>query len=509
MNSSATATILPQPFLPHQQNPNQNLTTTPQISIQTNNSKSTVNPTVQWTSSISRHCRSGRIAEAALEFTRMTLHGTNPNHITFITLLSGCADFPSQCLFLGAMIHGLVCKLGLDRNNVMVGTALLDMYAKFGRMDLATVVFDAMRVKSSFTWNAMIDGYMRRGDIESAVRMFDEMPVRDAISWTALLNGFVKRGYFEEALECFREMQISGVEPDYVTIISVLNACANVGTLGIGLWIHRYVLKQDFKDNVKVCNTLIDLYSRCGCIEFARQVFQRMHKRTLVSWNSIIVGFAVNGFVGEALEYFNSMQKEGFKPDGVSFTGALTACSHAGLIEDGLRYFDIMKKIYRVSPRIEHYGCIVDLYSRAGRLEDALNVVENMPMKPNEVVLGSLLAACRTKGDIILAERLMKYLVDLDPGVDSNYVLLANMYAAVGKWDGAGKIRRTMKGRGIQKKPGLSSIEIGSGIHEFMAGDRSHIESEHIYSMLELLSFDLKLCGYVPETVAGELYEND
>ncbi|KAK9175460.1 hypothetical protein WN944_027467 [Citrus x changshan-huyou] len=294
MNSPAIATILRQPFLPDQQNPNQNLKKRPQISIQTNNSKSTIDTTVQWTSSISRHCRSGCILEAALEFTRMRLY----------------------------------------------------------------------------------------------VKMLDEMPVRDAISWTALLNGFVKRGYFEEALECFREMQISGVEPDYVTIISVLNACANVGTLGIGLWIHRYVLKQDFKDNVKVCNTLIDLYSRCGCIEFARQVFQRMHKRTLVSWNSIIVGFAVNGFVGEALEYFNSMQKEGFKPDGVSFTGALTACSHAGLIENGLRYFDIMKKIYRVSPRIEHYGCIVDLYSRAGRLEDALNVVENMPMKPNEVVLG-------------------------------------------------------------------------------------------------------------------------
>ncbi|GAY62776.1 hypothetical protein CUMW_220470 [Citrus unshiu] len=194
-------------------------------------------------------------------------------------------------------------------------------------------------------------------------------------------------------------MQISGVEPDYLTIISVLNVCANVRTLGIGLWMHRYVPKQDFKDNVRVCNTLMDVYSRFGCIEFARQVFQRMHKRTLVSWNSIIVGFAVNGFVGEALEYFNLMQKGVFKTDEVSFTGALTACSHAGLIEDGLQYFDIMKKIYRVSPQIEHHE----------RLEDALNVVENMPMEPNEVVL-----ACRTEGDVVLAERLMKYLVDLE-----------------------------------------------------------------------------------------------
>ncbi|TXG73541.1 hypothetical protein EZV62_002120 [Acer yangbiense] len=262
------------------------------------------------------------------------------------------------------------------------------------------------------------------------------MPERDAISWTVMINGFVKKGRFDEALEWFREMQISGVEPDYVVIISVLAACANVGMLGLGLWIHQFVLKQDFSDNVRV------------------------------SWNSIIVGFAISGFVEEALEYFKLMQNEGFKPDGISFIGALTACSHAGLIDDGLRYFDVMKRVYRISPRIEYYGCIVDLYSRAGRLEEALNVVETMSVKPNKVVLGSLLAACRTKGNVSLAERIMKYLVELDPDGDFNYVILANMYAAVGRWDGAGKIRRRMKGLGIQKKPGISSVEIDTGALE-------------------------------------------
>ncbi|KAH9699502.1 pentatricopeptide repeat-containing protein [Citrus sinensis] len=182
----------------------------------------------------------------------------------------------------------------------------------------------------------MIDGYMGHGNIESAVKMLDEMPVRDAISGLLCLMGLLREIILRKHWSIFE-------------------------TLGIGLWMHRYVPKQDFKDNVRVCNTLMDVYSRFGCIEFARQVFQRMHKRTLVSWNSIIVGFAVNGFVGEALEYFNLMQKGVFKTDEVSFTGALTACSHAGLIEDGLQYFDIMKKIYRVSPQIEHHGCIVDL----------------------------------------------------------------------------------------------------------------------------------------------------
>lgn len=439
----------------------------------------------------------------------MKLSGVNPNHITFVTLISSCADFPSESSSFGSMIHGLVCKLGLDKNNVKVGTALVEMYAKFGRMDLAKAVFDAVKMKNSFSWNTMINGYMRNGDMHSAVKVFDESPVRDIVSWTAMVNGFVKRGYVEEALECFREMQISGVELDYVAIIAVLTACADIGTLGLGLWVHRFVLKQDFKDNIRVNNSLIDVYSRCGCIEFARQVFQGMQKRTLVSWNSIIVGLAVNGFAEEALEYFNLMQKEGFNPDGVSFTGALTACSHAGLIDKGLQYFDVMHKAYRISPRIEHYGCLVDLYSRAGRLEDALKVIENMPMKPNGVVLSSLLAACSSLGDITLAERSIKYLVDLDPGVDSNYVLLANMYAAIGRWDGASKIRRTMKSLGIQKKPGISSVEIGSSFYEFVAGDKSHVETEHIYAMLDLLSFDLRLLGYVPETVASELYEND
>ncbi|KAK1586721.1 hypothetical protein Q3G72_005491 [Acer saccharum] len=337
-----------------------------------------------------------------------------------------------------------------------------------GRVDLARLVFDEMRVKNLISWNTMIDGYMRNG-----------------------------KGHFDEALEWFREMQISGVEPDYVAIISVLAACANVGMLGLGLglWIHRFVLKQDFSDNVRVNNSLIDVYSRCGCIEFAHQVFKRTRKRTQVSWNSIIVGFAISGFAEESLEYFKLMQNEGFKPDGISFTGALTACSHAGLIDNGLRYFDVMKRVYRISPRIEHYGCIVDLYSRAGDWREALNVVENMSVKPNEVVLGSLLAACRTKGNVSLAERIMKYLVDLDPDGDFNYVILANMYAAVGRWDGAGKNRRKMKELGIQKKPGISSVEIGSSIHEFMVGDKSHIETENIYAMLELLSFDLRLCG--------------
>ncbi|KAL6976463.1 hypothetical protein U1Q18_025251 [Sarracenia purpurea var. burkii] len=479
------------------------------LTLRQTNCKRTADPTVSWTSSIARHCRNGHLAEAAAEFARMRDSGVEPNHITFITLLSACADFPARSLWFGKSVHAYVRKLGLDTIDVKVGTAIVDLYSKCGCVGLARLSFDEICVKNKMSWNTMIDGYMRNGQIEGAINLFDEMPERDAVSYTALVGGFVKAGRFEQAMEWFQEMQLSGVEPDYVTIISVLSACANLGALGLGLWVHRFILNQEINHNVRINNSLIDLYSRCGCIEFARQVFDNMKIRSLVSWNSIIVGFAINGYAEEALEFFNSMKKEGFEPNGVSFTGALAACSHAGLVDEGLKLFHAMKRFHRISPRIEHYGCIVDLYSRAGRLEDGLDVVESMPMRPNEVVLGSLLAACRAHGNVRLAERLMNHLIELDPSSDSNYVLISNIYAAIGSWNGMNNVRKKMKDFGIQKKPGISSIEIDCCVHEFAAGDKSHVDTELIYAMLEHLGLELRTSGYVPESNVGDSCECD
>ncbi|KAL3518628.1 hypothetical protein ACH5RR_021217 [Cinchona calisaya] len=516
-----TTQQLPPPPLPH--NPTAN--PPPPDTITTNSSprkrqltfKTTQNKpknpvddfVVSWTSSIAHHCKKGRLSVAASEFTRMRLSGIEPNHITFVTLLSGCAHFPAQALYFGGAIHGYTRKFGLDTGNVKVGSALIDMYSKFGQMGPARLCFELMGFKNKVSWNTMIDGYMRNGYLESAVDLFDEMPERDAISWTALIGGFVKKGRFEEALVWFQEMQLSGVEPDYVTIISLLSAAANLGMHGLGLWLHRYVMKRDFRDNIRVNNSLIDMYCRCGCVDLARQVFKSMPKRSLVSWNSIIVGLAMNGHAEEAIKYFRSMQKDGIEPDSVSFTGALTACSHAGLVNEGLNFFSTMKRVHKIFPRIEHYGCIVDLYSRSGKLEKALQVIEDMPMKPNEVVLGSLLAACRNNGDLKLAERLMNYIYKLDPQGDSNHVLLSNIYAALGSWHGASHVRKRMKALGIQKRTGISSIEIDCVIHEFVSGDKSHFESQYIYAMLDLLSLELRIYGYTPESNLSELHEYD
>ncbi|KAL7154146.1 hypothetical protein ABFS83_04G215700 [Erythranthe nasuta] len=477
-------------------------------SSQNNNSNSPVEvATASWTSSIAHHCRNGRLSEAVLQFTRMRDSGVEPNHITFVTLFSGCAHFPSKGLSLGPSIHGYAQKIGLDVNNVMVGTAVIDMYSKFGKMGLARLSFDQMGFRNRVSWNTIINGYMRNGEFEVAVNLFDKMPERDAVSWTVLIDGFVKKGKFEEALEWFQEMQLSETPPDFVTIVSVLSAVANLGTLSLGLWLHRFVLMHNFRDNTRVDNSLIDMYCRCGCVELASEVFRKMPKRNLVSWNTIIVGLACNAHAEEALEYFHSMQKDGFAPDSVSFTGALTACSHAGLVDEGIKLFESMRKVHRITPRIEHYGCIVDLYSRAGRLKEALVVVKNMPMKPNEVVVGSLLAACRNFDDVGLAERLMKYIYDLDPSGDFNYVLLSNIYAAKGSWRGASNVRKTMKARGVQKKPGISSIEVNGIVNGFVAGDKSHADAESIYEMLEYLSEELTVCGYDFEVNLHDFFE--
>lgn len=197
-------------------------------------------------------------------------------------------------------------------NDAMVGTALIDMYAKCGKLDYARLVFDQMGVRNLVSWNTMIDGYMKNGDVDDALKLFDKLPVKNVVSWTVVIGGFVKKECYEEALECFREMQLAGVVPDFVTVIAIISACANLGALGLGLWVHRLVMKKEFRDNVKVLNSLIDMYARCGCIELARQVFDGMSQRNLVSWNSIIVGFAVNGLADKALSFFRSMKKEGF-----------------------------------------------------------------------------------------------------------------------------------------------------------------------------------------------------
>ncbi|CAL5019771.1 unnamed protein product [Urochloa decumbens] len=448
---------------------------------------------VSWTSAIARAARQGDLPAAAAALSAMLSSpaAPAPNDITLLTVLSACADSPSSPLArpLALSLHGLALKR--FPCHLLLSTCLARFYLASRLPRLALQLFDLMPVRSVVTYNTMISGLMRNGLVDAAFEVFDGLPEPDKVSWTALIDGCVKNGRHDEAIDCFRAMLLDGVDPDYVTLIAVISACAEVGALGLGMWVHRLVVRQALERNVRVTNSLIDMYARCGQAELAAQVFGSMRKRTVVSWNSMIVGLAANGRCTDAIELFEEMRRQGFKPDVVTLTGVLTACSHAGLTDQGLRYYDLMTTEHGVASRMEHYGCVVDLLGRAGRLDEAMRVVETMPMQPNEVVLGALLAGCRMHGDLGMAEQLMQHLLELDPGGDANYVLLSNIYAAVGKWDGAGKVRSLMKARGLKKRPGYSALEVDGDVHEFVSGDRSHPQAEEIGQMLGLLRHEM------------------
>jgi pentatricopeptide repeat protein len=452
---------------------------------------------VSWTSSIAHVARQGDLSTAAAALSAMLSSPATsaPNDVTLLTVLSACADSPSSPLArpLSLSLHGLAVKL--FPSHLLLSTCLARFYLASRLPHLALQLFGRMPIRSVVTYNTMISGLMRNGLVSEAFEVFDGMPGPDKVSWTALIDGCVKNGRHDVAIDCFGAMLLDGVEPDYVTLIPVVSACGEVGALGLGMWAHRFIVRLGLERNVRVANSLIDMYARCGEVQLAAQVFRSMRKRTVVSWNSMIVGLAANGRCAEAIEHFEAMRREGFKPDAVTLTGVLTACSHAGLTEQGLTYYDMVTTEYGVAARMEHYGCVVDLLGRAGCLDEAMSVVQTMPMRPNEVVLGALLAGCRTQGDVELAEQLMQHLLELDPGGDANYVLLSNIYAGVGKWDGVGKVRSLMKARGLKKRPGYSAVEIGGHVHEFVSGDRSHPRDEGIGQMLGLLMHEMARYG--------------
>uniref|UniRef100_A0A0D9VLJ0 Pentacotripeptide-repeat region of PRORP domain-containing protein n=1 Tax=Leersia perrieri TaxID=77586 RepID=A0A0D9VLJ0_9ORYZ len=447
-----------------------------------------------WTSAIARSARQGDLPAAAATLSAMlsSPSAPEPNDVTLLTVLSACAAADSSPLArrLTLSLHARVLKL--FPSHLLLSTCLARFYFASRLPHLALKLFDSMPVRSVVTYNTVISGLMRNGLVDAAFEVFDGMPEPDKVSWTALIDGCVKNGRHDEAIGCFRAMLLDGVEPDYVTLVAVLSACAEVGALGLGMWAHRLVLRRGLLHrNVRIANSLIDMYARCGRVELARQVFDGMPKRTVVSWNSMIVGLAANGRCVDAIKHFEAMRRSGFKPDAVTFTGVLTACSHGGLTEQGLRYYNLMRTEYAIAARMEHYGCVVDLLGRSGCLDEAMQIVTSMPMRPNEVVLGALLAGCRMHCDVAMAEQLMQHLLELDPGGDANYVLLSNIYAAVGKWDGAGKVRNLMKARGLRKRPGYSAVEIDGDVHEFVSGDQSHPQADEVSQMLGMLMYEM------------------
>lgn len=399
-------------------------------------------------------------------FRKMRLAAVKPNSVTLLSLLPAFADFTGlqHCVW----IHAYIIKSGFE-SNISVGNTLLDVYAKCERIELAR-------------------------------KVFDKMSERNVVSWTGIIAGYTQYGHANEALALLYQMQEEDIEPEVITMVSVLPACAHLAALQQGRCIHAYIIRRGSELDVPVHSALLTMYAKCGCIEVARQLFDKMAERDLVSWSAMITGYGMHGDGENALALFSQMQQIGINPDNITFIGILSACSHAGLVDEGLQYFDWMSQDYSLTPGVEHYACMVDLMGRAGRLDEAHNFIKRMPIEPDVNVWGALLGACRIHSNIELGEFVSKRLVELEPKKVGNYVLLSNIYAAAGRWDNVLKVRSMLKDRGLKKTPGSSWIELKNRVHSFSVGDKSHPQSEKIYTLLESLAEQMKNAGYVPDT---------
>ncbi|MQL74735.1 hypothetical protein Taro_007098 [Colocasia esculenta] len=453
--------------------------------------------------------------------------GAAPDEYTFTSVLKACAGLVAADG--GEKAHSLVLKLGFQ-SNLFIQNSLVDMYFKFGRpwiarrlfeeMSVRDVVswntlvtgyclcgdvhgarqvFDRMGEKSLISWSAMIAGYARLGDVRAARELFDAMPERNVASWNVMISAYAQNEKFMESIQLFRQMQqVGGLLPNDVTLVSVLSACAHLGALDLGRWIDMFIKRKKMELNLFLGNALADMYAKCGCIAEARAVFDEMAERDVVSWTVLISGLAMHGHADEALDGFYNMLEHGIKPNDVTFMGILSACTHSGLVDPGMKYFRMMTEEFKIVPKVEHYGCVVDLLSRAGRLDEAEDFINSMRVAPNVIVWGGLLGGCQIYKDIIRGERVVQRILELDPEHSGSYVYLANLYALTGRLEDSAHCRLRMRHNKVVKTPGCSWIEVDNMVHEFFMGDRTHPQSDKIYSMIRWLSYRMKLAGYNP-----------
>ncbi|KAG0484581.1 hypothetical protein HPP92_008660 [Vanilla planifolia] len=452
---------------------------------------------VLWNSMISGYNRSKKYEESCNFFTEMEKLRVKPTLVTLVLVISACAK--SKNLPYGAWIHGKLEHWGVVPS-IALQNALIDMYGRCGDLRTACILFESMEDKDVITWTAIVAGFANLGQVDHARELFDRMPERDTISWTAMIDGYIKANRFKEALEIFREMQVMGVKPDAFTMVSLLTACADLGALKIGEWTRAYMERNKINMDVTVNTALIDMYSKCGCVGSAMEIFEKMHKRDKFSWTAMITGLAINGDGEKALDIFAKMLGTSLKPDEVTYISVLSACTHAGLLEEGREIFSNMINIHGILPNVTHYGCFVDLLGRVGQLEEALETIVNMPMKPNSRVWGALLSACRVHKNLEMAELSAKQILELEPDNGAVYVLLSNIYAKSNRWEDVGRIKDMVMERGVKKIPGCSQIEMSGEVHEFVSGDRAHPKGDKIYAKLEEMGRELKLAGYAPNT---------
>lgn len=522
---------------------------------------------VSWNTIVAGFAQNG-FAELALDLvTRMHEEGRRGDFITIVSILPAVANVGS--LRIGKAVHGYAMRAGFD-SIVNVSTALVDMYAKCGRVETARLVFDGMKSRNVVSWNSMIAAYVEGGNPEEAMRIFQKMldqgveptnvTIMEAlhacadlgdlerglfvhklldqlklgtdvsmtnslismyskckkvdiaadifsklqgktlVSWNAMILGYAQNGRVNEALNYFCKMRSKNIKPDSFTMVSVIPALAELSVIRHAKWIHALVIRNCFEKNVFVMTALIDMYAKCGAVGTARALFDMMNERHVTTWNVMIDGYGTHGLGKAAVELFNKMLEGPTKPNDITFLCAISACSHSGLVEEGIHYFTSMKKDYGIEPVMDHYGAMVDLLGRAGRLNEAWDFIQKMPIEPGITVFGAMLGACKIHKNVELGEKAASRLFELDPDEGGYHVLLANIYAAASMWDKLAKVRTIMEKKGLQKTPGCSLVELKNEVHSFYSGSTNHPQSKRIYTFLETLIDEIKAAGYVPDT---------
>ncbi|XLT39578.1 hypothetical protein HN873_070870, partial [Arachis hypogaea] len=422
---------------------------------------------VSWNSIIAAYEQNDDPTTALRLFKEMQFVGIQPEFLTIVSLASIFGQLSDRRI--SSSIHGFIIRHEWLEKDVVIGNALVNMYAKLGAMDCACTVFE-------------------------------QLPVKDIISWNTLITGYTQNGLASEAIDAFNMMEeCTKIIPTQGTWVSILPAYSHVGALQQGMKIHGRLIKNCLYKDVFVATSLIDMYGKCGRLVDGMSLFNEIPRETSVPWNAIISSLGIHGDGEVALQLFKDMLAEGVEPDHITFISLLSACSHSGLVNEGERCFDLMQKEYGIKPNLRHYGCMVDLLGRAGYLEKAYNLVSSMSMQPDASIWGALLSACRIHGNVDLGTFASSRLLEVDSENVGYYVLLSNMYANVGKWEGVTKVRSLARGRGLKKIPGWSSVVVGNIVEVFYTGNQTHPKCTEIYEELRVLASKMKSLGYVPD----------
>ncbi|KAL6609445.1 hypothetical protein ACP70R_039414 [Stipagrostis hirtigluma subsp. patula] len=425
-----------------------------------------------WTTLIASYVQTGRSEEAIEAFVRMlheeSSNSASPNEYTFAAVIAACANIASICL--GEQLHALAAHRGFAHARSVT--------------------------------NSLVKLYVRAGHLSAADAVFRESIVKDVVSWSAIISGYAQEGLAKEAFALFAEMQhhSSCPRPNEFTLASLLSVCASAAALDAGRQLHALAIAAGLEDHAMVRSALVDMYGKSGSMSEADVVFSNRTKDDVISWTAMIVGYAEHGRSKEAIDLFEEMCRVGLKPDHVTFIGVLTACCHAGEVEHGLRYLNAMNKSYGLEPAKEHYGCVVDLLGRAGRIHEAEELIGRIAADERDgVVWTSLLRACAARGEEDTGKRAAERAMEAEPWGTGAHVAMANLYASKGQWREAAQERHMMKQKGVVKGAGWSSVEVGGadrGIGVFVAGDRTHPQDDAIYSMLELMYYGAGLVRY-------------